>query len=353
MIPYWLLFGLFALGALLARPDFRRDKPVGSLWIGVFVLTLMIGLRYRTGVDWLNYYRQWVSAAGTTLPQLIQDHGGDSAFYTLMWALSRLGLGYWSLNLVCGTVFTLGLTAFARRLPNPWLAVAVAIPYLGIVIAMSGTRQATAIGFVFFALVAFMEKRTRAFIAWTLVASLFHASAILTLPLAGLSFARNRFQAILWLSAIVLVGFVFLGAPFATYTLHYFTETLQSSGTIYRIAINLLASLLYLLLIARRADIPDHERALWRNFALAALAAIPLLPLVPSSTSLDRLMLYLTPLQIFALTMLPYTALRGTSPAVIILPILAYLAAILFVFLNFAVNAEFFIPYRMYLWNAG
>lgn len=116
MYPYWLLFGLFAIGALFCVADYRFEKPLGFLWIGAIVLTLFIGLRFWTGVDWSTYLRTWDAAGGISLPALIQRFGGDPAFYTLLWLLRQSGLEYWSLNLVCAAVFTAGLVCFARRL---------------------------------------------------------------------------------------------------------------------------------------------------------------------------------------------------------------------------------------------
>ncbi len=348
MWPYWLLFGFFGVGALLTAPDFRRSKPIGvALLFGALVITIMVGLRYRTGVDWGNYHRQWISAENLSLSELITAHNGDAGFYTLMWALKTSGFEFWALNLVCAVIFTVGLFAFARRLANPWLGVAVAVPYLIVVIAMSATRQATALGFVFLAFVAFSERRTLAFLGWTAAAALFHASAILTLPFAGLSFAKNRFQAILLVLAIAILGWLTLGSPFAVYSRHYINETVQSSGTLYRVAMAAVAAVLYFVLVRRRVALPDHERSLWRNYSLFALAAVVLAAFVPSSTALDRTLLYLFPLQIFVLSIVPYTSQRGSSSVLSIVAILVYLAAILFVFLNFGVNADSFVPYRM------
>ena len=324
-----------------------------ALLFGAFLIIVMVGLRYKTGVDWGNYYRQWVGAENLSPSDLITLHSGDAGFYTLMWALKNAGFEFWSLNLVCAVFFTIGLMAFARRLPNPWLAVAVALPYLTIVIAMSATRQATALGFVFLALVAFSDRRTVAFLGWTAAATLFHASAILTLPFAGLSFAKNRFQAILLGLAIVLLGWLTLGSPFAVYSRHYFEESVQSSGTLYRVAMSAVAALLYFTLVRRRVPLADHERSLWRNYSLFALAAVVLAAFVPSSTALDRTLLYLFPLQIFVLSIVPYTSQRGSSHVLTIVAILAYLASILFVFLNFGVNADSYIPYEMQWLSAG
>jgi hypothetical protein len=312
------------------------------------VIVIFVGLRYRTGVDWGGYLRQWVGAEKLTLSELVTVHNGDAGFYTLMWTLKQAGLGFWSLNLICAAIFTTGLIAFARRLPNPWLAVAIAVPYLVIIIAMSATRQATALGFVFLALVAFSDRRTRAFLGWTAAATLFHASAILTLPFAGLSFAKNRFQAFLLGVAIAFLAWFTLGSPFTIYSRRYVQETIQSSGLIYRVAMSAIAALLYFLIIRKRVALPDHERSLWRNYSLFALAAVAAAAVFPTSTAIDRTLIYLFPLQIFVLAMLPYVTAKGSTPVVVIGLILLYLGAILFVFLNYAVNAAGYIPYQMY-----
>ena len=55
MWPYWVLFGFFAVGSLLTQPDFRRSKAIGvALLFGAFLIIVMVGLRYKTGVDWGN-----------------------------------------------------------------------------------------------------------------------------------------------------------------------------------------------------------------------------------------------------------------------------------------------------------
>lgn len=351
MIPYWVLFGLFALGALLYKPDVRLRKPLGLLWLAAIVLTAFIGLRYRTGVDWGNYQLTWIAAGSMSFESLVADRGGDPAFYSLLWLLRNAGLEYWSLNLICAAVFVFGLVSFARRLPNPWLGVLIALPYLTIVIAMSGTRQATAIGFVFLGLLAFFQQRPRAFLAWSGLAALFHASAAIVVPLAGLAFARNRFQSVLLVLAAAALAYFVLIARVELYATRYGQGAdLQSAGTGYRLAMSALAAWAYLVFVAPNVGIDEHERTLWRNCAIAAFVAVPLLWVVPSTTALDRLLLYLYPFQIFALGFLPYSNTKA-SPGFVVVGILAYLGAVLFVFLNFAVNAESYLPYRMYWVN--
>jgi len=349
MWPYFALLGLLLTGALLTPPDLRRVKPIGfALLLGALVVMLFVGLRNHIGTDWPTYERQWNAAGDLPLPQLMERYGGDVGFYVLMWSLANVGVGFWVLNLVCAAIFTWGLFAFAKRLPNPWLAVAVAFPYLVVAIAMSSTRQATAMGFIFLAVIAFSKRQTSKFLGWSALAALFHASAIVTVPFAGLSFARNKFQAFLIGVCVVIIGWFTLGSSFETYTLRYTAPSMQSVGLLYRVAMSAVAAVLYFLVIRRNLALEEHEQTLWRNYALFALAAVVLAAVFPTSTALDRTLIYLFPMQIFVLSMVPYVFQRGTHPALVILGLLPYLVAIMAVFLSYGVNAPSYIPYKMY-----
>jgi hypothetical protein len=346
MLPYWLLLGIFAIGALVSRPDLRRDKPIGVLIVAALILVVMIGLRDEVGVDWENYLRAWNAAPTMSLPGYWKFRPGDPVFYAIMWQLSNWDWPYWSLNLICAVAFTWGLIRFARQQPNAWLAVAVAVPYLVIVIAMSGIRQATAIGFIFLALASFRTGSTKGFLLWTLVASLFHASAIVVLPFAGLSLTKNRFQSLVLLVATGLVGYFVVGSTFDEYSRNYLGRyVIKSSGTVFRIWMSLIPAIIYLLL-NRRLPLTDQERSLWRNFSLLAVASVPLVFVVTSTTALDRLLLYAFPLQIMVLAWLPYLFRRNLERLGTILLILVYLGLQQYVFFNYAFNRHSYVPYR-------
>jgi len=67
-----------------------------------------------------------------------------------------------------------------------------------------------------------------------------------------------------------------------------------------------------------------------------------------SSTAVDRIALYVIPLQLFVFSSLPGLVRdRGTSTA-LILGVVAYSFAVQFVWLNYADNAMEWVPYRVY-----
>jgi len=347
MLPYWLLFGFFASASIFAREDPRRDKPLGLLWVACVVITLMVGLRWQVGPDWFAYQNWWDLAGRRSLERLLETAGSDPGYYGLTWAFQRLGLPFWSLNLVVGGIFAYGLVQFARMQINPWLAVAIAVPYLVIVVAMSGVRQATAIGFVFLALLAYHRQNGWKFLLFIGLAASFHASAILVLPLAGLSFTRNRFQAAILIAVLVAGAYYQLTSTFVRYTDQYLSRVvIESSGVLYRLAMGALPAAIFLA-FRKRFSAPSHELILWRNMSVAAIGSVAVFFAVASTTALDRLVLYFFPLQIYVLSWFPSTFRDPAVRFAVTFLILAYLGLQLFIFLNFAFNKGPYLPYRM------
>jgi hypothetical protein len=83
--------------------------------------------------------------------------------------------------------------------------------------------------------------------------------------------------------------------------------------------------------------------------ALLALASVGWLLVSASSTAVDRMALYLIPLQLFVFARLPDLMGRGRGLRNWVLAVVAYYAAVLFVWLNFATHAYTWVPYHSWL----
>ena len=215
---------------------------------------------------------------------------------------------------------------------------------------MSGTRQATAIGLVFLALLAFFKSRLVVFLGLSALATMFHASAIVTVPLAALSFARNRLQSAVLILATAALAYYALAAgsrctPHAMGKPHYCSHGDRLPYCDDRLRGACVLGVCF----AERSVGASRAHPVAELFDCRPVS-IPLFFLVPSTTSLDRLLLYVYSLQIFSLAMLPYTNLR-VRPVLVILGIVAYFEITMWVFFNFAVNADAYIPYRAYGFN--
>lgn len=342
MLPFWLLF-LLPVWAILAPKRLPYRQQVWAWWIVGVVLALMIGLRYEVGGDWFNYLQHFRYASHLQFDQVFDK--GDPGHYFLNWLAARLGGSVYWVNLVYGTVLAWGTVVFCRRQPWPWLALLVAIPYMLIVVGMGYSRQAVALGFALVGLTALGEKRVRAFVVCIALGALFHKSAVLLLPIAVLANSRNRFLTAGMVGAIfVLLYYLLLSADADAMWNSYVRYRMESQGAKIRVLMNAVPAVL-MLLYGRRLTFSLQERRLWTIIALLALLCLPLVSF--ASTAVDRVALYLIPLQLFVFSRLPLLAGNNIRLRTgLVLGVIGYYAAAQFVWLNFASHAEYWLPYR-------
>jgi hypothetical protein len=348
LLPYWLLFSLFAAGSLQYRrlgPTAVQAAPI--LWAAGCVVAIMIGFRYQVGGDWSAYQKMYESVLYLKLSTALGM--GDPGYMLLNWIAAAIGAEIWFVNSVCGFIFSWGLLTFARRQPNPWLAMAVAVPYLVIVVAMGYARQAVAIGIILAALADVERRSLLRFVGYVALAAAFHKSAVVVIPLVALSVTRNRLvtMIILALTAIMLSS-MFVSASVDALLTNYVAAEYSSEGAAVRIAMSVLAASIFLG-FSRRFSMSNQMELIWKNFSIASFLALVLFFVSPSSTAIDRISLYLMPLQIAVLSHLPNAFRKqGRANSEILLAVLGYSALVQFVWLTFATHAEFWLPYRFY-----
>lgn len=348
MYPYWLLFGIFAAGSL----EYRRRGAIGEqsaplLIAGGLFIALMIGLRFEVGGDWFTYENifEWVGYLGLAEALV----AGDPGYMLLNWIGQQLGLGIWFVNLACGLIFSWGLVRFARRQPNPWLAMVVAVPYLVIVVAMGYSRQGVAIGIVLAGLAALDRTSLQRFAVYIFFAAAFHKSAVIILPLVALAASKQRVVTIGLLFVIaVLLYVLFLRSSVETLVTNYVEAGYSSQGAAIRVSMNITPALLFLL-FQKRFQMDDQQRNIWKNFSYAAFGTMALLFYLEGTTAVDRLALYLIPLQLAVFSRLPDAfPIQGRPNAQVLLLVLIYCAAIQFVWLNYATHAVLWLPYKVH-----
>lgn len=379
MFAYWLLFAVFAIGAAMASrqaympphpvpgvPDIDHrhggiasspaaapPQPFQANTKGLFVASLvpiiLIGFRYRVGADYGTYAFFFKRMAHLSLGDALNN--SDVGYATLSWLATQIGAGLWLVNLVCGILFTFGLVKLAKLQPNPWLAITIAVPYLVIIVGMGLSRQAVAIGLGMAGLGALTKGSYLKFGFYVLVGALFHRSALVLLPIVGLSYSRNRVTALAVCLVGSVVGYYVLvsGGGFERFQENYVQSGMfESKGAPIRLAMNIPPALLFLM-SAKRFSPDAHQRQTYMTLSIIAFISVALLVLYPTvSTAIDRLALYVIPLQIFVLSRLPslYPDNRGYPSGPLTAAIILYSAVVEFVWLNFAYFASSWVPYQ-------
>lgn len=313
--------------------------------IGMIGIWLMIGLRYHVGGDWIAYIQIYNHAQYHELAE-IGKHD-DPGYYFLNWAGQKLGLRLWFVNLACGVVFSWGLAKFARTTPNPWTALVVAIPYLVIVVAMGYSRQGVAIGILMMGIADFQRKNSLVRVAvYIFVAALFHKTAVVCLPLFFFGARGSKAVNLALLVAFSLLFYrFFLEDSMGSLVKNYVGAEYSSSGALTRIALSAVPASLFLLL-KKRFPFSNDENRVWSNFSYMALAMLVFLAISPSSTAVDRIALYLLPLEIAVLAAVPTLSRDGK---VLKVSVIAFSFLVQFTWLTFGIHAAGWIPYRTYL----
>jgi hypothetical protein len=217
------------------------------------------------------------------------------------------------------------------------------------VVMMGYTRQGTALGLGMLALASLLRARQWQFIFWALAATTFHKTAVILLPLAVLGRSRNRWSIILGVGVVAGVAFwVFLYEQLGAFYANYIQAEYRSAGALVRLTMNAIPAAI-LLIWGRRFTLLYNEQRIWWWIALVAITLLLIYPIVPSSTALDRLGLFLIPLQLVIFSHLPDAIGRtGKNNPDWVFIILIYCVAVQFVWLNFASHAYLWLPYQFY-----
>jgi len=365
VIVYWLIFATFAVGAFSYASSISRlgMLPVSGpmavnvarrsaiLSIVAVALVVLIGLRYRVGGDWSNYVDIYRRLAPQELGPALLGSRQEPGYTFVNWLAARLGAGIWLVNLLCAVPFTYGLVRLCRQQPNPWLALLIATPFLIIVVGMGFTRQAAALGCLMVGLSKIIERRSPVqFVLWTLAGALFHQTVLVFIPVMFVTGVKNRMISYLLVLVSAAIGYwAVLPSALDQYAPGYLHEQYNAAGATVRVLMDVVPACI-VLVSRNRFFWSVEEKAVWRTYAVLCLVAGAALPFIHSSVVVDRLAIYLIPMQIFVYSRIGYCFglirrgwLMWTAAVVI------YSAAVLFVWLNYAVNAGSWLPYQNYL----
>ena len=349
MTLYWLLIGFPVIGHLvyraLSRPaDLALWWTLGILWV------VVIGFRIEVGCDWPGYlqlYQNFAHFDGFGDLLLRNDpwftlFNWDPGYVFLNWASAKLGFGIYGVNTICGLLIVLGLSAFCRKLPAPWLAWLVATPYFLIVVSMGYSRQAVAIGLFCWALSFAITNRSALFVILTLIASLFHKSALFLLFIGFLPYPLRISRPLV--IATTCLALAALPVAFFLFNSYLFSSPYHSDGAFIRSFMNALPALFLVPPISYIFFTGRHPAIIyWISF----LSLISIFVVHFSTTLIDRAGLYLIPIQVYAWSVISTLPQLATGPLRIAFPLIVTTTyiGVAFIWLNYAEHRECWLPY--------
>jgi uncharacterized membrane protein (UPF0136 family) len=347
MLPYWLLYLFPALGALAGLGQHRQGKrrDQAFLLLLFLIFAVFMGLRDETGGDFINYRNTVDLISYQSVATSMK--GSDPAFTIVAIISNALGWSIYGVNLTCAVLLLYGLLKFVRTLPDPWLAIAVAVPYMIIVIGMGYIRQGVAIGFILLAMIDLNRRAWGWLVTHIGLAIAFHVTAVCMLPIFAVSILRRRpvFLVILALLSALAYWYV-LRERFAVLYAGYVVTKYDSSGAQIRLLMNALPAVIFIA-FHKRFPIQEPAKTAWTLIALLTLGLLVLLQFSPSSTWIDRLGLFFSPIQLVVFGYIGQVfANQAREQRIAVFGGILFYGAVLYVWLNYADNAGSWLPYR-------
>lgn len=348
MLIYWLLFAYPAVMALAypAAPQGPSRSFGQTLALGGFVVfyTLLAALRHEVGGDWINYIEIFEELRFESLGYALTK--ADPLYAVMNWFSVQVGGEIYLVNALCAFPLALGVARISRRFRDPWLAVLMAVPYLLIVVGLGYVRQGAAIGLLLLAIVDFERGRNLVSLVYLGVAVTIHSTAVMVFPLFAYGLLqRNKFLAVLFGLAAIVVYFQFVVPRIAQFQLGYIDAEYDSAGATTRVAMSAIPSLL-LLLRWRSFGPTGRVRTVWISAAVANIVAFIALFLSPSSTAVDRAALFFSIVQLAV-----FGEFRNLVPAaprltpLVRVALIGVAALVQVVWLVFAANSQWWVPY--------
>jgi len=342
MFSYAFLYILSSVFAIsIANRKVIRSSTIVWSFTGI-LLTIFIGWRHHVGGDWNNYLRRFQQIADFSFSETIAK--SDPGYQFIVYVMNDWGFSIYAVNFLSAILFVTGLIAFLRKELNPWLGLTVAIPYLIIVVSMGYTRQGVAVGLVMWGLASLERKKFVKFLIFIALATSFHKSAVLMIAFGMFTQGKGKlFKVVAVVAAGVGIWLSFVEESSSALWKNYVEEEMKSQGALIRVVLNFIPALL-LLAFRKKWKAYFNDYTLWVMVALASIVSVFAVQF--ASTAVDRMALYFIPIQIVVYARLPFLAKELLSPKVTTTLIVLFYGLILFVWLNYAANSHYWIPYH-------
>ena len=298
---YFLIYAALLLCGFLSRGN--RSLRNTLYYVCLIGLFFFVGFRYQVGCDWLGYLNIFELTRRSETP----THVTEGAFWIVNRLLLDFDLEYPYINVIASGAFFIGLHELSRRQPDRLAILILAFPILIINLAMSGIRQAIALGFLCFAYNAFVDMHLARYVLFVAMASGFHTSAASFLMLAPAVRGEYSHRRVALSALLAAPGLYYMltSQAFELYAHRYVGTSTEAFGAPFRTALVALSGIVFFWFLDRK------WKAMYAwDYKLVKLSAYLMVAVFPlsflSSVAGDRFGYYLVPIQLIILARLPF-----------------------------------------------
>ena len=314
----------------------------------LFLLFIFVTFRFEVGCDWPTYrlyYANFEKAfVGLELTII------NPFYWVIMKVLKTLELSFVWVNVTYAIVFFTGIWIFIKRHPDPLAIIVLMFPILIMNMPMSAIRQGAAIGVMAVAYLAFMDKKLIKYILLTIIASLFHNSALLFLVLIPFVKGQVNYKKLIAGGFLALPGVIILAlSEFGQLAaLRYIDTGYEAYGAIYRVGLLAISGLMFLIFF-RKQWLKKYPKE-YSMMMIGSIMMIICFLVLPVSTIIgDRFAYYLIPLQAAFFARLPYMEIKNWRTLWVATPYVMSLAIFSVWILLSGFFQTCYLPYKTWL----
>ena len=159
MIIYNILFlSLLVLSSLNFYFDKKKIKNLINS-MAFIILIFFSGSRINVGGDWHNYLVQFEGFSEMGFPSIAIFQSSDPFYILLNVISSELNFGLVGANFLCSIFFFSGIFFLLNRYNGFSFGILINFLFLVLILSMGFTRQSLSIGFIYFFLFFFIDKK--------------------------------------------------------------------------------------------------------------------------------------------------------------------------------------------------
>ena len=339
---FFILF-LLLLSYIIWIYKFKKNIEYNT-FILVNNYFIFFSLRDIVGGDWYQYI-DIIKQTENLFP--LQS---DPGFNFILFFFNKYKLDYYTFNFVISFIFLFGNYFFLKQFQNKFTIWVFYTPYFYFIVSIGYLRQAIAIGFILLSLYLIHKLKFKLSLFVFLLSSLFHSTSIVLLPIYLLSYIKNtklnKFSIYLILALLsffciyIAINYSSIYFRIVSYIL---IPEVTSSGSIYRIPIILIPSLLILYMFDFNKI--SNNLIIYKYYSAYAILILPMYFL--SSTLIDRLYLFFYPLLAFFINHFINSLKDSKNKIIIKIIILIISFLLLYIWLYFADNRSGWIPFKL------
>lgn len=323
----------------------RRNHVQRLFWHAFFWFALIfIGFRHEVGTDWSNYLSIWESRTGLFSVAISQT---EPLYYILMYIVKQAGLSIHWLNLLTSAVAITPIFYYLSKQKNQWIGLSCLIPVLFVISLMGYNRQAPAIGLVVWAVFRFLDKKIFSSLLIISLATLFHNSALIMMPiLFGFAALYRGWIVKITLTAIIAIFSAYFRDSILGRIILYTDGSLFSAGALPRILL-IDISLVLALIYYKKLTQDEFQRQFVLYFCACGLFLSCFL--VVDSVMADRAILYWVAIQLLVYGNVSGIFQKNGNRVFIWLGLVLVHLIVLLFWLFYGTFAEYWLPYRNFL----